>query len=127
MRGIPESNVSRFLQLLTTLKSNTITPLIKSTPTTREHIPVSSGSRKTKPRLKTHSTLLLPMRIITISPRIMGITDRRILSDSIPFNNTSPLHPLLLAGRGSLLPKRDSELMAADTRPKQRLKRHDEQ
>jgi hypothetical protein len=126
MQRIPQSSVSRFLQLLTTVKSNTTTPLIKSTPTTREHMPVNSGSTTTKPCLKTHSTLLLPMRISTINPRIMGITDRTVLSHSILFNNTSQLHPPPLAGPESPLPKRVSELMAADTEHKQRPRRHDE-
>ena len=110
MQCIPQSSVSRFLQLLTPLTSNTTTPLSKSTPTTREYMPAKSGSTMTKPCLKTHLTLLLPMRISTINPRIMGIIDRKVLlvlPDSIPFN-TFPLHPPPLAGAGRPLPKRDS-------------------
>ena len=83
MRGTPQSSAasaSRSLPLLTTAKSITITPLIKSTPTMREHMPLNSGSTKTKSRPKTHSALLLPARISTINPRIMGITDRKVLS-----------------------------------------------
>jgi hypothetical protein len=106
MRGTPQSSAasaSRSLPLLTTAKRITITPLIKSTPTMREHMPLNSGSTKTKSRPKTHS------RISTINPRIMGITDRKVLLNSMSVNNTSPPHSPPLAGTGSPLPKRDSD------------------
>jgi hypothetical protein len=129
MRCTPQSSVasaSRSLRLLTTAKSNTTTPLIKSTPTMREHMPLNSGSTKTMSRPKTRSALLLPARISTINPRIMGITDRKVLSNSMAFNNTSPPHSPPLAGTGSPLPKRDSDWVFLDMQHKQRSRRHDE-
>jgi hypothetical protein len=129
MRSTPQSSAastSRSLPLLTTAKRITITPLIKSTPTMRDHMPLNSGSTKTKSRPKTHSALLLPARISTINPRIMGITDRKVLSNSMSFNNTSPPHSPPLAGTGSPLPKRDSDWVFLDMQHKQRSRRHDE-